>query len=528
MSSHKVWDLLRVDFAGLSAAVAVAGFALAFAGCGGEKPPAPTPEPVAANPEAAGAAAEAKEGPLPPSEIETALPPQVRDAMFKPVTGDLDEILARRLVRVGVTFNRTFYFVDKGLQRGVSADYGRMLEERINTSLKTGLDDTVHVVLMALPREQLLSALVEGKVDMVAAQVTVRPDLEKFVAFTNPTRMNVSQVVVTGPGAPTVASLADLSGQEVYARPGSSQLQNLQAASEKLKAQGKAPISVQTAPDNLEDDDLLEMVSAGLMPAVVVDDYLAKFWVKVFPKLTVHQDIAVGTGGNLAVAVRKVNPKLIEALNKFMKSYGPGTPFGESTERKYLVSTKYVTNAGATEEYKKFRKVIDLFKKYGQQYKLDFLLMAAQGYQESRLDQAAKSPVGAIGVMQVMPATGKELNVGDIGVLESNIHAGVKYMRATEDAYFKDQPMTDLNKGLMTFASYNAGPGRIRQLRRETAKRGLDPNVWFGNVEVLVAERIGRETVTYVSNIYKYYVAYQLLADENARKAAARAAVKGK
>jgi membrane-bound lytic murein transglycosylase MltF len=151
--------------------------------------------------------------------------------------------------------------------------------------------------------------------------------------------------------------------------------------------------------------------------------------------------------------------------------------------------------------------------------------MAAQGYQESTLDQEVKSPVGAIGVMQVMPPTGKELNVGDITQIDANIHAGVKYMRFMMDQYYKDDPMDPLNKGLMTFASYNAGPGRIRQLRAETEKRGLDRNVWFGNVERIASERIGRETVTYVSNIYKYYITYRLLTEQLERRNAAKAEV---
>jgi len=170
--------------------------------------------------------------------------------------------------------------------------------------------------------------------------------------------------------------------------------------------------------------------------------------------------------------------------------------------------------------------LVELFKKYGDQYKLDYVLMAAQGYQESQLDQSVKSKVGAIGVMQVMPATGKELEVGDIRQVDANIHAGVKYMRFMIDQYFKDEPMTPLDKGLFAFASYNAGPGRIRQLRREAEKRGLDPNVWFGNVEQIASERIGRETVTYVSNIYKYYVAYRLLLEEKARRDVSKEAIK--
>jgi membrane-bound lytic murein transglycosylase MltF len=152
--------------------------------------------------------------------------------------------------------------------------------------------------------------------------------------------------------------------------------------------------------------------------------------------------------------------------------------------------------------------------------------MAAQGYQESTLDQNVKSPVGAIGIMQVMPKTGKELKTGDVTKIDPNIHAGVKYVRFMMDTYFKDDPMDRLNKGLMTFAAYNAGPGRVRQLRREAEQRGLDPNVWFGNVERVASERIGRETVTYVSNIYKYYIAYRLIDAQQARRAAAKAELK--
>jgi membrane-bound lytic murein transglycosylase MltF len=155
-----------------------------------------------------------------------------------------------------------------------------------------------------------------------------------------------------------------------------------------------------------------------------------------------------------------------------------------------------------------------MFRKYGAQYNLDWMLMAAQGYQESRLDQNAKSPVGAIGVMQVMPATGKELKVGDINLIDSNIHAGIKYIRQLIDRHFNENGIDDLNKGLLAFAAYNAGPGRVRQLRREASARGLNPNVWFDHVERIAAERIGRETVTYVSNIYKYYVSYLLIQGE--------------
>jgi membrane-bound lytic murein transglycosylase MltF len=140
------------------------------------------------------------------------------------------------------------------------------------------------------------------------------------------------------------------------------------------------------------------------------------------------------------------------------------------------------------------------------------------------LDHSVRSPVGAIGVMQVMPETGRAQKVGDITQLEPNIHAGVKFMSVLRDQYFGNEPMDDLNKTLFTFASYNAGPGRVRQLRRDAQKRGLDPNVWFGNVERIASERIGRETVTYVSSIYKYYVAYRLLTAQAALRGQAKEA----
>jgi membrane-bound lytic murein transglycosylase MltF len=460
-----------------------------------------------------------------PPPLESSLPADLRARLDEPYTGDLDGMIKRRIIRLGVAFNRTHYFVDKGVQRGSSYEYGKLMEDKLNENLKTG-NLKVHFWFVPLPRDQLLPALVAGKVDFVLAQLTITPERQKMVDFTDPTRRDVDEVVVTGPGAPPVATVEDLSGQTVFARRTSSYYQSLLALNQRLKAAGKAPVDIEAAPENLEDDDLLEMVNAGLIQIVVVDNYLADFWKQVFTDLTVHDDVTVRTGGTLAVAIRKESPQLKAALNRVIDKYGLGTAFGNTIEKRYLQNTTYVKNATSEAERRKFLQMVELFKKYGDQYDLDYLLMAAQGYQESRLDQAVKSRVGAIGVMQVMPATGKELNVGDVRQLEPNIHAGVKYIRFVEDQYFKDEPMTPLDKGLFAFASYNAGPGRIRQLRQEAGKRGLDPNVWFGNVERIASERIGRETVTYVSNIYKYYVAYRLLTEERDRRNAAKDAIK--
>jgi membrane-bound lytic murein transglycosylase MltF len=493
---------------------------LAVTGCSGKQEGPKTASSAAA----AAAAAAAGEEPLPPLAYESALPESVRAELNESFKGDLDEMVKRRLIRVGVTFNRTYYFLDRGTQRGGAYEYGKLMEDELNKRRKTG---NLRVVFwfVPLPRDQLLPALVNGRVDMVMAQITVTPERQKLVDFTNPTRKNVDEIVVTGPGAPAIASVDDLAGQQVFVRKSSSYYQSLLALNERLKKAGKPAVAVQAAPENLEDEDLLEMVNAGLIKITIVDNFFAEFWKQILPNLSVHDAVAVRTGGNLAVAIRKNSPQLAAGLNAIIAKYGLGTAFGNMMEQRYLQSTKYVKNATSEAERKRFEQIADLFKKYSDQYGMDYLLMAAQGFQESGLNQSVKSRVGAIGVMQVMPATGQELKVGDIRQIEPNIHAGVKYIRFIVDEYYKDEPMDGLNKGLFAFASYNAGPGRIRQLRKEAAKRGLDPNVWFGNVEQIASERIGRETVTYVSNIYKYYVAYRLVVEDKERRAAAKKAL---
>ncbi len=454
-----------------------------------------------------------------------ALSEETREILDKPFKGDFDAMVKRRLIRAGVVFNRTQYFIDKGVQRGISYESIKLFEDEINKRLKTGLI-TVHVAFVPLSRDELFPALEQGKVDFVAAALTVTPERRKVAEFSKPTRSGVSEIVVTAADVPPIATTDDLSGREVFVRRSSSYYESLQHLNESLTSRGKPPVVIKEAPEPLEDDDILEMVNAGLVDISVVDDFVAEFWRQIFPNVKLNEKVAVRTGGEIAVGVRKDNPKLLRAINLWIDKFGPRTAFGNTVERRYLESADYVKNATSDAERKRLLNIVKLFETYGKQYDVDYLLMAAQGFQESRLDQAARSHVGAIGVMQVMPATGKDLNVGDITRVDPNVHAGVKYFRFMMDEFFKDEPMTQLDKGLMTLASYNAGPGRIRQLRRETARRGLNPNVWFGNVERVVSERVGRETVQYVSNIHKYYIAYTLVQDRARARDEAKESIK--
>jgi len=428
--------------------------------------------------------------------------------------------------------SKTIYFLDKGVLRGTAVEYVRLFDEELNKKLAADKKRKnkalkVRAVFIPVQRDQLLPGLAAGKGDIAAAGLTITPERRKLVDFTAAGLSNVSEVVVSGPASPNVANLDDLSGKEVFVRKSSSYYESLVALNEKFAAEKKPPVTLKEAPETLEDEDLLEMVNAGLIPLIIVNKHQADFWKQIFPQITVHDNVAVHTGGEIAWAIRKGSPQLKARLDDFAGRHKVGSSTGNQLLTRYLKNVKYVKNAASEEERKKFLALIQYFQKYGDQYDVDWLLMGAQGYQESQLNQNAKSSVGAIGVMQLMPATGKEMKVGDITETEANIHAGIKYMRFMIDRYYEKEPMTKLDKALFAFASYNAGPARVRQLRQEAAKRGLDTNVWFQNVEYIAAEKIGQETVTYVSNIYKYYIAYRLVLESRASAKEAVEKIKG-
>jgi membrane-bound lytic murein transglycosylase MltF len=474
-------------------------------------------------------AAAAKPSPQKPQREQLTISSE--EAM-KPWTGDLDGMIERRLIRVLTVYSKTFYFVNKGVQMGGVPDIFRVFEEDLNKKLaKEGKLKQKHlkvrVMFIPVARGELLPALAAGKGDIAAANLTITEERQKLVDFSSPVYPNVSEVAVSGPASPAVSSVDELAGKEVFVRKSSSYYESLAALNRRFAAEKKPAVILKEVPETLEDEDLIEMVNAGLIPLIVVDKPKADFWKQIFPKITVHDEVAVRTGGDIAWAIRKGSPQLKAAADAFMVRHGKGTTAGNTILMRYLKDAKYAKDAASESERKKFLTLIQYFQKYGDKYDVDWLLMGAQGYQESQLNQAARSKVGAIGVMQVMPSTGKELGVGDINEVEPNIHAGVKYMRWMIDQYYDKEPMTKLDKALFAFASYNAGAGRISQLRKEAAKRGLDPNVWFHNVEYVAAEKIGAETVTYVANIYKYYIAYRLIMEARAEREKAAEKMKG-
>jgi membrane-bound lytic murein transglycosylase MltF len=443
----------------------------------------------------------------------TALEPELRDW-----SGDFDGMLERRTVRVLVPYSRTLFFNDKGAQRGLVADALKDFEVWLNRKHKL---KTRPITVAALPttREELIPGLLQGRGDLAVGNLTITPERAQRVDFSIPANKAVTEIVVTGPASPALATLDDLAGHEVHVRRSSSYYDSLARLNKRFRALDKPQITLTLVPEALEDEDMMDMLAAGLLKLIVVDDWKAVAWAGLLPKVKPRADLALAEAGATGWAFRKASPKLAELVNQFIRTH-PGSHAARM--KSYPAYLKRVRNATAEADWKRFEQTTALFRKYGQRYSFDHLMVTALGYQESRLDQNARSHVGAIGIMQLMPETARGLKVGDITQAEPNVHGGFKYLRQIYDRHLDAGGLDEQNRTLLAIAAYNAGSGRIASLRAEAAQKGLDPNVWFNNVELVAARRVGQETVVYVRNIYKYYVAYRLqLETLEARRAAA-------
>jgi membrane-bound lytic murein transglycosylase MltF len=437
----------------------------------------------------------------------------------KPWFGDFEKMAVKRQIRVLVVYSKTFFFLDRGRQRGISHDLLKEFEKYINKKLKRKTLK-VQIVFIPVRRDELIPGLVNGHGDIAVANLTITPQRRKQVDFSNPLLSGVNELLVTGSAAPQMAGVDDLAGREIHVRKSSSYYESLLALNASYKKDGKEPVQLIPVDESFEDEDLLEMANAGLIPMIVMDSHKAQFWTQIFDKIRVHPEIAVRTGGDIAWAFRKDSPELKAVVNEFVKGHKKGSLIGNMLLKRYLKNTSFVKSSLSEKKMKKYEAMVRLFQKYAEQYDFDYLMMAAQAYQESNLEQNKKSHAGAIGVMQLLPSTAadRNVNISEIEKLENNIHAGIKYMRFIVNRYYKDEPMDDINKMLFAFASYNAGPAKVNRLRKKAVAMGLNPNIWFHNVELAAARVIGRETVQYVSNIYKYYIAYRIVTEQRERK----------
>jgi membrane-bound lytic murein transglycosylase MltF len=438
-------------------------------------------------------------------------------------TGDLDGMVERRLIRVLTVYGLPRYFLDGAREQGITYEQFMLFEKYINERFsRDGVK--IYVVFIPVARDELIQGLVAGHGDIAAAGLTITPERQALVDFTKPLTRPLSEVLVTGPSAPAVDSVEDLGGKEIYVRASSSYRSSLEALNRRLREQGAPEVVLRDVSEHLEDEDLLEMVNSGMLPWTVVDDYKANSWAEVFSDLVVRRDLVLREGGRLGYAVRKNSPQLLAALNEFIADHKEGSLTGNILINRYIRDFDWSKNALALDDYERFERVVGIFEKYGEQYGLDYLLVTAQGYQESRLDQSVRSKAGAVGIMQMLPTTARDPKVGipDISKADRNIHAGIKYLNFIREQYFGDLADDRFNQTLFALASYNAGPARIRSLRAKAEEQGYDPNRWFDNVEVVAAREVGEEPVTYVANILKYYVAYSLSVSRQHERAVER------
>lgn len=439
--------------------------------------------------------------------------PQEQDEILEHVTdswtGDLEGITERGFIRILTVHNPLFFTFDKMETRGIAPDVARQFEEHLAKEI--GRVRSPSVVLIPVARDELLSGLIEGRGDIAMGNLTITPERQAQVDFSLPLYPNVDELVVTGPAAPGISSFDDLVETGLYVRASSSYFEHMRSVNAEREQQGKKPIPITPADEYLEDYDLLDMLNAGVLKAIVVDSHKAAFWEQIFKDIVVHRDLAVHSGNQIACAIRKNSPKLLASINTFAKTMKKGTLLGNMMLKRYLGNTEWIENALAGEDRQRYESTVEIIKRYAGQYEFDWLMIAAQAYQESRFDQSKLSSAGAVGIMQVLPSTAADPTVGipDISSAENNIHAGVKYLRWLRDSFYSEEEISDLDRILFSFAAYNAGPGNMNRARKRADKLGFDPNRWFGNVEIGMYRAVSGEPASYVRNIYKYYVMYR-------------------
>jgi membrane-bound lytic murein transglycosylase MltF len=495
--------------------------ALALVAChapdAGPLPPAGQPGSSGAAPALPQAPAGAGD-PLHPLPLQDLAPQEILD-LRSPWSGDMDPLGSshRRFIRVVVPLSRTLYFTDGPEQQGIAYDALREFEKMLAARASRGVV-APRIVIVPTVRDRLLPSLHAGHAEIAIGGFTVTEARSQAVAFSHPTLADVHHVVVAGRNEPPIADVDDLSGREVHVRRSSGYHQDLTRLNERLRVAGRAPVTIVDVDEALEDEDILQMVDAGIVPATITNTLYASFWRQVYDRLHVYDGLAVRRDGAIAWAVRREARQLLGTINAFVDSHKVGTVFGNLLIKRYLGSAARLHNPAAAEDLRRFRATAAIFQKYGRQYQFDWLVIAAQAYQESRIDQNRRNGGGAVGVMQITPATAAEVGIRDITTVDDNVHAGVKYLRFVLDRYYANEPVDRQNRALFAFASYKAGPERVQRLRAKARVLGLSPNVWFNNVEVVAAREIGRSTVDYVANIHKYYTAYKAIAARQERQ----------
>ncbi|PSV28320.1 lytic transglycosylase F [Photobacterium sp. GB-56] len=423
-------------------------------------------------------------------------------------TGDLSVLEKKRVLRVLVSADLGFYYIEDGLPKGIIAELLHHFELDIHKTYPK-----LNIQVIPVHRDQLIKFLITGYGDLAVANLTITEQRKKQAAFSEPVLTNISEVIINNIDSPEITKIEQLSDQDIWVRKSSSYYQSLLEVNNRLLLQRLAPMKIHFLEETLQDYELLEMVNLGLMNMTVLDDHKMKIWNKILPKLRMNSAFVLRKNAEIAWAMRKDSPKLMKLVNRYIEQIKSGSLLGNVIYNKYLNNQGWITNLLNHSNMDKMEKLSDLFFKYSTEYDFDYLMMMAQGFQESGLNQHKVSNKGAVGIMQVLPSTARDryINIPNIYIASNNVHAGIKYMRYIQNNYLDDSSLTYDNRMYMTLASYNAGPGNIRKMRRYAKEKGYNPDIWFNNVEIITRRYIGKQPVVYVTNINRYYIVYKQL-----------------
>jgi len=440
--------------------------------------------------------------------ISQTIPESILARIYQPFFGDLNQLRKRRVIRVLTTYSRTNFFLTPKGFRGLEYDLLKAYEQFLNRGPRKQRYQT-QLVFLPVPFKDLLTKLQKGFGDIAAAGLTITPERSALVDFTQPYISNIKEVLISSPSAPPIQRLEDLSGKTITVIPDSSYIIHLNQFNRVLGQLGLPPMEIKPAPALLEIEDLLEMTNNGLIDYTVADSHIAELWQKQLKSLIINPNIIFHYQGQIAWGLRKHTPQLKHSLNQFIQQKAkPGKLLNNFVYQKYFEDGYWIKHPPSYSIVKKIHCLEYYFKRYAEFFDFDWTLIAAQAYQESRFNQHKVSHQGAMGIMQIKPETAqhKPIYVHHIKKLENNIEAGVAYLAFLRDHYFSDPAYLPEDRINFALAAYNAGPTKIKKMQRLAKKRGLNPNKWFYNVETIVRQKIGLETVNYVANIRKFQV----------------------
>ncbi|PHN87670.1 lytic transglycosylase F [Vibrio splendidus] len=422
--------------------------------------------------------------------------------------GDFDVLQKKGVVRVLVSGDVGFYHIENGKPKGILAEQIHYFQRTLKVR-----DPLLRVQVIPVERSELLSALNQGRGDIAVANLTVTKEREQLVDFSIPIRSDIDELLVTNHSTPLLTDITQLQGKEVWLKQNSSYISSVHTVNNQLEQNGMVPIYIHLLNNNIQDLELLDLIKRGKITATIVDSHKLELWGNLEQDIRIHKDLAFRHNADIAWAIRKNNPQLKAQIDQYLQDSKQGTLLGNVIDNRYLESITWMNRASNALQNEEREKLEELFVAYGEKYEINWLILLAMAFQESGLDNTKISHRGAVGIMQVMPKTARDwyVDIDDVYDLESNIHAGSKYLRFIYDRYFDLPELSDIDKIHFSLAAYNAGPAKIRRMRVLAAKQGFNPNKWFNHVEVIARKNISQEPVKYVANINRYFTIYQRL-----------------